>query len=223
MAGKSFLIIRLSSLGDIVHALPAVAALAQMPSGGAVDWLIETRYRVLLNGNPYLRNVVEIDTLGTRGKRWSFASLKSMLNSVGVLRRERYDAVVDLQSLVKTALLARCARAQQRIGFEGDWAKEPMAGVLYTHAIRVPSPGPRDSGQRLTGRISRCTNRSLGISSAGEPGGPRRHGEKTAGPGNPGIHDRESGRRLGGKALGAGKLCGARWGGWRRILPCRSY
>ena len=138
MAGKSFLIIRLSSLGDIVHALPAATALAQMPSGGTIDWLIETRYRVLLDGNPYVRNVVEIDTLGTRGKKWSFASLKSMVNSVGVLRRERYDAVVDLQSLVKTALLARCARAHQRIGFEGDWAKEPMAGVFYTHSVRVP-------------------------------------------------------------------------------------
>lgn len=137
MAGKSFLVIRLSSLGDIVHALPAVSALAQMPSA-AVDWLIETRYRVLLNGNPYLRNVIEIDTLGTGGKRWSLDSLKSMLNSVSVLRRQRYDAVVDLQSLLKTAVLARCARAHERVGFEGDWAREPMAGVFYTQRLRVP-------------------------------------------------------------------------------------
>ena len=138
MAGKSFLVIRLSSLGDIVHALPAVSALAQMPSAGAVDWLIETRYRILLNGNPYLRNVIEIDTLGTGVKMWSLDSLKSMLNSVSVLRGQRYDAVVDLQSLFKTAVLTRCARAQERVGFAGDWAREPMAGIFYTQKLRIP-------------------------------------------------------------------------------------
>lgn len=137
MADKSFLVVRLSSLGDIVHALPAVSALAKIPSA-AVDWVVETRYRDLLIGNPYLRNVIEIDTLGINEKRWSFNSLMAILKSVSILREHRYDAVVDFQSLLKTAVLARCTSSDRRIGFTGDWAREPMAGILYTHKQCIP-------------------------------------------------------------------------------------
>ena len=137
MADKSFLVVRLSSLGDIVHALPAVSALAKIPSA-AVDWVVETRYRDLLSGNPHLRNVIEIDTLNINEKRWSLNSLMSILKSVSILRKHCYDVVVDFQSLLKTAVLARCTGSDRRVGFTGDWAREPMAGVLYTHKLRIP-------------------------------------------------------------------------------------
>ncbi len=129
MPAKSFLVIRLSSLGDIVHALPAVSALAQIPGGARIDWLIEPRYKILLERNPHVRNVVEIDT---RGK------LSALRRSLAEVRRRTYDAVIDFQGLLKSAVLGRFARAAERVGFAEPWLREPVAGAFYTHQIRLP-------------------------------------------------------------------------------------
>ena len=129
MPAKSFLVIRLSSLGDIVHALPAVSALAQIPGGARIDWLIEPRYKILLEGNPHLRNVIEIETRG------SYAAL---LGAVRTFRRRTYDAVIDFQGLLKSALLGRLACADERVGFAEPWLRESVAGVFYTHQIPIP-------------------------------------------------------------------------------------
>ena len=129
MPANSFLVIRLSSLGDIVHALPAVSALAEIPGGAQVDWLIEPRYKILLEGNPHLRSVIEIETRG------SYAAL---LNAVRNLRSKTYDAVIDFQGLLKSALLGRLARAVERVGFAEPWLREPLAGAFYTDQVRLP-------------------------------------------------------------------------------------
>ncbi len=199
MADKSFLVVRLSSLGDIVHALPAVSALAKMPSA-TVDWVVETRYRDLLKDNPYLRNVIEIDTLGINEERWSFNSLMAILESVSILRKHRYDAVVDFQSLLKTAVLARCAGSDQRIGFTGDWAREPMAGILYTRKLCIP---------RQVHVIQ------ANISLVESLGARTNHWEfplpdDIAETRNPEILDCKSRRRMGSKALVPAELWGAR-------------
>ncbi len=136
MAGKSFLAIRLSSLGDIIHALPAVCTLAQSAPEVAVDWMVEARYSVLLRGNGILRRLIEVDTLGTREKLWSPRGMASLMRSLSVLRQERYDAVIDFQGLLKSAILARCARAGELVGFAEKWLREPIAESFYTLPVR---------------------------------------------------------------------------------------
>ena len=136
MAGKSFLAIRLSSLGDIIHALPAVCALAQSGPEVAVDWLVEARYSVLLRGTGILRRLIEVDTLGTREKLWSTRGMGSLLGSLSALRRESYDAVIDFQGLLKSAILARCVRAGEHVGFAEKWLREPIAEIFYTLPVR---------------------------------------------------------------------------------------
>ena len=126
-----FLIIRLSSIGDIVHALPPVSALARTFPGAEIHWVVEARHAALLEGNPSVRRVVELDTLGWRQRLASPAVLEEMVRGVFALRENAYDAAIDFQGLYKSAIISRLSRSRQRLGFADRWLREPAAGILY--------------------------------------------------------------------------------------------
>ena len=136
-----FLIIRLSSIGDIIHALPAVSALGKTFPEAEIDWVIENRYSNLLEGNPYVHRLVVLDTLGWRKSTAPFAALEQMAWSIAALRESAYDAVIDFQGLYKSAIIARLSRSQRRLGFADHWLREPAAGVFYNE--RVSARGRR--------------------------------------------------------------------------------
>ena len=100
------LVIKLSSLGDIFHALPAVHALKQ-GLGAEVDWVTHTYYREVVKCFTDVRRVIGF------ARRGGFAEGIRFLRE---LRRERYDLILDLQGLLKSALVARLARGARRIG-----------------------------------------------------------------------------------------------------------
>ncbi len=132
---KRFLVIRLSSIGDIVHALPAVSALGESFPGSEIDWIIERRYAALLAGNPFIHRVVEVDTLGWRRRLFSAVTLEEIARATLDLRHAAYDAVLDFQGLWKSALIARLSRASARVGFAEYWLREAGAAVFYTDRV----------------------------------------------------------------------------------------
>ncbi|MBN2207266.1 MAG: glycosyltransferase family 9 protein [Candidatus Aminicenantes bacterium] len=113
-----YLIVRLSSLGDIIHALPAFAALRRHRPLARIAWVVEPGGRHLLE---MARGLDEIIVLG----------------SAGWLRRLRAEerVALDFQGLLKSALIARLARARERIGFDRSNLREPLAGIFYTGRI----------------------------------------------------------------------------------------
>jgi heptosyltransferase-1 len=133
-----FLIVRLSSIGDIVHALPAASALAESFPSAQIDWVVEKRHAVLLEGNPYLRRIVVIDTLGWRQGLASFTTWREIRKGVSELRQRPYSAAFDFQGLWKSAVIARLSGAQQRVGFGERWLREPAAAILYTQQVSPP-------------------------------------------------------------------------------------
>lgn len=130
-----FLVIRLSSIGDIVHALPAVAALGESFPQAEIHWLIETRYAALLAGNPYVQRILPLDTLSWRGSLPRLSALEAMLKTLLGLRGSAYGTVVDFQGLWKTAFIALLSGAEQRVGLAEPWLREPGAAVLYTQRV----------------------------------------------------------------------------------------
>ncbi len=130
-----FLVIRLSSIGDVVHALPAVAALGQAFPRAEIDWAIEPRFAALLEGNRFVRRVLELDTIGWRRRLGSAATIEEFLRSAFALREVAYDAAIDFQGLWKSALIARFSRARERVGFAEYWLREPGAGVFYSDRV----------------------------------------------------------------------------------------
>ena len=111
---QRFLIVRLSSIGDIVHALPAAAALGAAFPQAEIDWAVESRHALLLDGNPFLHRLVKLDTLGWR-KHWtSGTTLREIRHGLGALRAYHYDVALDFQGLWKSAVVAWLSRAGGR-------------------------------------------------------------------------------------------------------------
>ncbi|NQU40201.1 MAG: glycosyltransferase family 9 protein [Lentisphaerae bacterium] len=124
--GGSILVIKLSSLGDLFHALPAVHALKH-GLDAEIDWVVQREYVELAGCFDDVRRVIPFD------RRQPLRNVGTLLKD---LRAERYDYVIDMQGLLKSALIARLARAKRRIGpsFHREGSR------LFYHAVA----GPRD-------------------------------------------------------------------------------
>ena len=133
------LVVRLSSIGDIVHALPAVAALGESLPEAEITWAVEQRYAGILEGNRFVRRVLEIDTLGWRACWRSARTIEEIVRSLLRLRQVRADVAVDFQGLLKSAAIARISGAPRRLGLQEHWLREPAAAAFYTE--RVPAEG----------------------------------------------------------------------------------
>jgi heptosyltransferase-1 len=118
------LLVRLGALGDIVHAIPAALAVAAAAPGAEIDWLVDRRHRAVLD--LFDLPVRPIETGGGAGEVW---------RGVATLRKRTYDAAVDLQGLIKSAMFARLSGARRVIGFARHVLREPLAGLLYTEAV----------------------------------------------------------------------------------------
>jgi len=119
------LIIKPSSLGDIVHALPTVAALRRRFPSARITWLVKREWAAVLEGNPHLDAVLALDLLP---KDWPAAWR--------AVRAGRFDTVLDLQGLLRSALLGWISGAPVRIGFANGREGSPW---FYTERVPVPS------------------------------------------------------------------------------------
>lgn len=125
------LVVRLSALGDMVHALPAVAALRRAFPAARIDWLVDERYRELVELVPVVDHRITLP----RVHRVSGAP-----RVVRALRAARYDVALDLQGLLKSGLLARGSGARRVIGFDRAHRRERAAGWLYTETPPLGAP-----------------------------------------------------------------------------------
>jgi heptosyltransferase-1 len=142
---ERILIVRLGSMGDIIHSLPAVVTLRQAFPSAQVDWVVEDRWSQLLCSRPELwaaprapekplvDRVYVVDTRGWRKQLTARATRQAAGSVVQSLRQARYDAAVDLQGAVKSALLMRLAGARVRFGFSRPI--ESPAGLVYTRRV----------------------------------------------------------------------------------------
>jgi lipopolysaccharide heptosyltransferase I len=122
------LVVRLGSLGDLVHTLPAVAAIRRTLPRVDIDWLVDAVHEEFLSFVPVLTSVVRLDAPTPGG--WARA--------VRRLRARRYDAVLDFQGLVKSAALARLSGARRVIGFDRRSLREASAAAFYNERVVVP-------------------------------------------------------------------------------------
>jgi heptosyltransferase-1 len=120
---SSFLIVRLGALGDIIHAIPAAAALRARHPGARIDWLVDPGYTRVVQ---LVEGLSEAIPFSPRG------NVAVMLRTIRRLRHARYDAAVDLQGLLKSAAVARAAGARRVIGLPREHLREPLARLFYS-------------------------------------------------------------------------------------------
>ena len=157
------LIIRPSSLGDIVHALPIVHDLHRHHADVEIDWVVEEPFVGLVGMNRGVRRVIAIALRRWRRGVLARSTWREMRTFRRELAREHYDAVIDFQEQVKGALIAWFARGPVH-GPDRASVREPAATLFYRHSYRI------NPQQHLIDRCRQLAGKALGY----VPGGPPR-------------------------------------------------
>jgi lipopolysaccharide heptosyltransferase I len=126
----NILIVRLGALGDLVHTVPAAAALRRAFPEGAIDWVVDAKHA------PFVELVDGID----RVIRLEGASLRAWTGAVRDLRPRHYDAALDFQGLMKSAVLARSSGARRVLGFSLWHLREKGARPFYSEVAAPDAP-----------------------------------------------------------------------------------
>jgi lipopolysaccharide heptosyltransferase I len=134
-------LVRLSSLGDVVHALPLASTRRAARPAARLTWVVERREAAILREHPALDEVIVADTRGWRRAR-SAGALAAALRDVRALQRRlaaaRFDVAIDAQGLIKSGLLVAATRARVRVGFAAGVAREPLGTVFTTERVTPP-------------------------------------------------------------------------------------
>jgi heptosyltransferase-1 len=131
------LLVKTSSLGDVVHNCPAVTDIARCVPGAVIDWVVEEAFAGVVALHPGVRRVIPLAIRRWRGSLLAAATWTELGAFRAALRSERYDAVIDSQGLLKSALVAAQALGRKH-GFDRASAREPFAARLYDVTYTVP-------------------------------------------------------------------------------------
>lgn len=131
------LVIKMSSLGDVVHALPALTDGAA--HGVRFDWVVEEAFASIPARHPAVDRVIPIGWRRWRSNPWRHRA--ALADFVRQLRTEQYDLVIDAQGLLKSAAVVALARASSVSGLSFTSAREPAAAFFYNRRIAVPLGG----------------------------------------------------------------------------------
>ncbi|WP_300451632.1 lipopolysaccharide heptosyltransferase I [Accumulibacter sp.] len=133
------LLVKTSSLGDVIHNLPVVSDLRRIFSDVRIDWCVEESFADLPRLHPAVDQVVPVALRRWRRKLGRLTTWRE----IGAFRRrisaERYDVVLDTQGLLKSALITRLARGR-RCGYAAEAAREPLAARFYDSTFVIPRP-----------------------------------------------------------------------------------
>lgn len=131
------LVVKTSSMGDVVHAMPVVGDILRRHPQAQIDWLVEAPFAAIAEMHPGIRRVWPMAWRKWRGQLFSAATWRAMGQLRSALRAQKYDVVLDLQGLVKSALWARQAQAPVA-GYDKQSIREPLAARAYQYTASVP-------------------------------------------------------------------------------------
>lgn len=151
-------------MGDVVHNLPVVDDILRAHPDAEIDWVVEEPYAGLVRLHPRVARVIPIAL-----RRWRREILRGAVRAefrafLHALRAQRYDYIIDTQSLVKSALVARLARGE-RVGYSARACRESMAALFYDRRM---DHAPVKSFHAV-GRYRELAGWALGYAPAGEP------------------------------------------------------
>lgn len=142
MTEPRFLVVRLGSLGDIVHTFPAVAALRESFPKAEIVWLTHPRWEALVESSELATEIWELETR-------SYASVRDILSRI---RKRQFTTAIDYQGLWKSAALPFLGRVSHRVGFSSHSVREFGVPLLYTERVRVTGAHIADQNGELSQR-----------------------------------------------------------------------
>ena len=130
------LLVKTSSLGDVIHNLPVVTDLRSHFPDASVDWVVEDGFADICRLHPGVRRVIPVALRHWRKSLFATATWGEIGAFRAALKEESYDLVIDTQSLLKSALITRMARGK-RCGYTANAAREPLAARFYDACFDV--------------------------------------------------------------------------------------
>ena len=127
-------IVKLSALGDIVHAMVVLQFIKKFNKEISIDWIVEESYKELLELHPDI-NKVHLINLKTAKKRKSLPILLKEFKKVS--KFSSYDIVIDMQGLLKSALISRIIPSKVTIGFDKNSIRESIASIFYNKNLSI--------------------------------------------------------------------------------------
>ncbi len=132
---RRILVVRLGSMGDVIHTLPAVARLKSCLPDAELSWVIEPQWVFLLKDNPYVDRVIEAPLRRWRAQPFRARTRREFRTFRGTLREQPFDLAIDFQGLLKSACVAYLSRAERVFGFDRKELREPLAASLYSDRV----------------------------------------------------------------------------------------
>jgi len=132
----NILFIKTSSLGDVVHHMPALMDARKAHPDATFSWLVEEAFAPLVRLHPAIDTVIPVASRRWRKSLYAPATIAEIRASFRNIRAQRYDEIVDTQGLLRTAILARAARGV-RHGYDASSVREPLASLFYDVRHRV--------------------------------------------------------------------------------------
>lgn len=133
------LLVKMSSLGDIVHSFPVIDYLQSIFKEVSIDWVVEKNFSSLVQAHPFVQNVIEVDTKKWRRSLFSKMTWQSIWATRKKLQKTNYDLVFDLQGNSKSGLILSLVKAKKKVGFSYQSAPE-WPNTLFTHERFTPPP-----------------------------------------------------------------------------------
>lgn len=153
MPAQRILFVKLSSLGDVIHHLPAVTDLARHLPQAHIAWAVEEAYADLVRLHPAVAESIPVGLRALRDRPHEPERWRRMAGARRALASQRWDYVVDTQGLLKSALVSRAARGR-RFGLDHASAREGVASWFYHERITVPRElHAVERNRRLVGRV----------------------------------------------------------------------
>jgi len=154
------LLIKMSSMGDLIHTLPALTDAMQAIPDLEIDWVVEPAFADIPAWHPAVKNIIPIPL-----RRWRkniFRSIFSgeIIKFYKTLRQKKYDLIVDVQGLFKSAMVANLARGETH-GYDNISAREYIAGYFYRHKYAVPKVKDAHAVVRARTLFSKTLNYKL--------------------------------------------------------------
>ncbi len=127
-------IVKLSALGDIVHAMVALQFIKAAVPNAQIDWIVEQGFADVLADNPHIRSVLTVNLKALKTDKKLFFREFSKVKKFG---QQQYDLVIDAQGLIKSALVARLL-SKHTVGFDKNSIREKWASLFYQQSVACP-------------------------------------------------------------------------------------
>ena len=128
-------IVKLSAMGDIIHAMIVLQYIKKLNHKISIDWIVEEKFKDLLKFNPHINKLHVVKIRDAKKNK----SILTLLKDLNKLRHHNlYDLVIDMQGLMKSAIISKLLPSKQIVGFDKFSAREKLASKLYSKKLNCP-------------------------------------------------------------------------------------